>query len=93
MTISNPADRKKIRDALQEISNSMTRIDAEKDFIKDAVADIADNFKLSKKTVNKLARVYHKQSFNVEVEQYQEFENLYEEVVELKSGAELDNNP
>lgn len=88
MTISNPADRKKIRDALQEISNSMTRIDAEKDFIKDAVADISDNFKLSKKTVNKLARVYHKQSFNTEVEQYQEFENLYEEVVELRSGPE-----
>lgn len=88
MTISNPADRKKIRDALHEISNSMTRIDAEKDFIKDAVADISDNFKLSKKTVSKLARVYHKQSFNTEVEQYQEFENLYEEVVELRSGPE-----
>jgi hypothetical protein len=86
MTISNPADRKKIRDALQEISNSMTRVDAEKDFIKDAVTDISDNFKLSKKTVNKLARVYHKQNFNQEVEQYQEFENLYEEVVVLKSG-------
>jgi hypothetical protein len=86
MTISNPADRKKIRDALQEISNSMTRVDAERDFIKDAVTDISDNFKLSKKTVNKLARVYHKQNFNQEVEQYQEFENLYEEVVVLKSG-------
>ena len=86
MTISNPADRKKIRDALQEISNSMTRIDAEKDFIKDAIADISDNFKLSKKTVSKLARVYHKQTFNVETEAFQEFENLYEEVVELKSG-------
>lgn len=79
--ISSPADRKKVKDALQEISNSMTRIEAEKDFIKDAVQNISENFKLSKKTVNKLARVYHKQSFGTETQEFQEFESLYEEVV------------
>jgi len=85
MTISSPVDRKKIRDALQEISSSMTRIDAEKDFIKDAIAGVADSFNLSKKTIAKLARVYHKQNFNEETEQFQEFENLYEEIVETKN--------
>jgi hypothetical protein len=33
--LSNPADRKKIREALQEISNSMTRIEGERDYIKE----------------------------------------------------------
>ena len=42
--ISNPADRKKIKDALQEISDAMTRIAAEKDLIKEIVADVSDNF-------------------------------------------------
>ena len=35
--VSNPADKKKIKDALLEISNCMTRIDAEKELIKDIV--------------------------------------------------------
>ena len=81
MTISNAADRKKILDAILEISNSMTRISAERDFIKDAVADVSDKFQIPKKIVAKMARVYHKQSFNTESEENSEFESLYEEVV------------
>ena len=81
MTISNAADRKKILDAITEISNSMTRISAERDFIKDAVADVSDKFQIPKKIVAKMARVYHKQSFNTESEENSEFESLYEEVV------------
>lgn len=87
MTISSPADRKKIRDALQEASNSMTRISAERDLIKDIAKDIADNFQLSKKHVNKMIRVYHKQNFTEEVQTNDEFEQLYEEVVNLQSGT------
>ena len=81
MTISNAADRKKILDAITEISNSMTRISAERDFIKDAVIDVSDKFQIPKKIVAKMARVYHKQSFNTESEENSEFESLYEEVV------------
>jgi hypothetical protein len=81
--ISNPADRKKVFDAITEISNSMTRISAERDFIKDAVASVSDKFQIPKKIVAKMARVYHKQSFNAESEQNEEFESLYEEVVVL----------
>ena len=86
MSISSAVDRKKIRDALQEISNSMTRIAAERDLIKDIVGDVSENFELPKKTVNKMARVYHKQSFGQEQQQFSEFESLYEEVVNLQSG-------
>ena len=81
MTISNAADRKKILDAITEISHSMTRISAERDFIKDAVSDVSDKFQIPKKIVAKMARVYHKQSFNTESEENSEFESLYEEVV------------
>lgn len=86
MSISNPADRKIIRDALQEISNSMTRMDAERDLIKDIKADLHEQFKevLSKKQIGKMARIYHKQNFNQEQEEFAQLENLYSEVVELK---------
>lgn len=87
MSISNPTDRKKIRDALQEASNSMTRISAERDLIKDIAADLSDQFQIPKKQVNKMIRVFHKQSFNEEVAAQEEFETLYQEVVDLQSTA------
>lgn len=81
--ITSPADRKKIKDALQEISNSMTRMDAERDLIKEIKADLHEDFKeqLSKKQISKMARVYHKQNFTEEQQAADEFETLYEEVV------------
>ena len=81
--ISSEHDRKKINNALQEISNSMTRIAAERDLIKDIVKDVSDNYQLPKKAVNKLAKVYHKQSFTQEQQEFDEFATLFEEVTKL----------
>ena len=83
--ISSPADRKKIKDALHEISGSMTRIEAERDYIKEAIKELSDEFKLSKKTLSKMARVYHKQNYSQEVANHEEFEGLYETIVEIKN--------
>lgn len=75
-------DRKKIRDAMQEASNSMIRIDAEKDLIKNIVEDLNDAFQIPKKTINKMIRVYHKQNFQEEVASHDEFETLYENITQ-----------
>lgn len=85
--ISNPADRKKIKDALQEISDSMTRMEAERDLIKDIVNDVNDNFKLPKKYVNKMARIYHKQNFAKEQQETDELESLYITIVDTQNQA------
>jgi hypothetical protein len=84
--INNPVDRKKINDALQEVSDSMTRIGAEKDLIKTIVSDLSEEFQLPKKTVNKLARIFHKQNFAQESQEFDELETLYEEVIAIKSN-------
>jgi regulator of replication initiation timing len=81
--ISNEVDRKKFKDALQEIANSKTRIAAENDFIKEVVADLAESFELPKKTVSKLANIYYKQNMATEAAQFDELETLYEEIVNL----------
>ncbi len=88
MTISSPADRKKIRDALQEISDSMTRISAERDLIKDIKAALHEDFKevLTRKQIGKMSRVYHKQNFSQEQAESEQFEQLYEEVVLLNNA-------
>jgi len=79
--LSNPADRLKIKKMLAEISNSMTRIDAEKDLIRETIKEMSDQFQLPKRTLSKMAKVYHKQNFQQEVQSHEEFESLYESVV------------
>jgi uncharacterized FlgJ-related protein len=80
--ISNPADRAKIKKMLAEISSSFTRIEAERDLIKETIKDMSQQFNLSKRQLNKMAKVYHKQNFTSEQEEYVEFENLYTSIVE-----------
>ncbi|NBO99940.1 MAG: hypothetical protein EBU90_07395 [Proteobacteria bacterium] len=81
MTIpSSPADRKAILDCMKEISGSMTRIDAEREFIREAIKNICDAQNISKKTFRKMAKTYHKQNFNSEVEEHEEFETMYQTI-------------
>ena len=85
--ISNPVDRKKIKDALQEISDSMTRIEAERDLIKDIVKDVSDNYQLPKKHINKMARIFHKQNFQITQQEQDELESLYITIVDNPTPA------
>lgn len=80
MSISSIEDRKKIFGAIREISNSMVRIEAERDLIKDIVKDVSDNYQLSRKVVNKMAKVYHKQSLSQTVAEHEEFVEMYDDV-------------
>lgn len=84
MTISSSVDREKIRKMLAEISGSMTRIEAERDLIRETIKEMSDQFQLPKKTLNRMAKVYHKQNFNQEVAEHEEFESLYEEITQVK---------
>lgn len=80
MTISSPEDKKKLKDAIQEISNSMTRMEAERDLIKEIIKDQSDQFQIPKKILAKIAKTYHKQNLTQEVEDHEDFVELYEEV-------------
>ena len=82
--ISTPTDRKKVKDAISEISDSMTRIEAERELIKDIVNDIAENHERPKKFVKALATVYHKQSYSTVEAEQEEFTLLYETLFELQ---------
>jgi hypothetical protein len=79
--ISNPVDRAKIKKMLGEVSNSMTRIAAERDLIRETIKEMSDEFQLPKKTLNRMAKVYHKQNYTQEVAEHEEFEDLYETIV------------
>jgi len=80
--ISSPADRAKIKKMLGEVSNSMTRIEGERDLIKETIKEMSQEFNLSKRQLNRMAKVYHKQNFTREQEEHSEFEDLYTSIVE-----------
>ena len=77
---SSPEDKKKIRQALQEISDSLTRMEAERDLIKDILQTVEDNYKIKKKYTRRLVKVFHKQNFNQVQQDQQDLETLYESV-------------
>jgi len=60
----NPEDKKKLEKAIQELSNSMTRVDAEKDLMKDIIQETHDSIGVDKKYIRKLATIWHKQNVN-----------------------------
>jgi len=65
---------------MKEIPASMTRTEGEREFIREAIKDICDKHQLSKKTFRRMAKVYHKQNFNLELEEHEEFESMYQTI-------------
>ena len=75
---SAEADRQKIKEAMTEISNSMTRIDAEKDFQKNAIEDLSDEVGIDKKYLRRLANTYHRQNLVEVTTEADDLQSLYE---------------
>jgi uncharacterized FlgJ-related protein len=77
---SSEEDRKKIRGAMEEISNSYTRVEAERDFVKDAINALADEVDIPKNILRKMAKIYHKQNINDVVSEVEDIEALMESI-------------
>lgn len=74
----NAADRKKLEGFVQEISNSMLRMDAERELIKDICNRAKTDLELKPKIVRNLGRIYHKQSLQAEKTEADSIFDLYE---------------
>lgn len=72
--------KKKLQGAIREISNSMTRTEAERDLIREIVKEQSAELQIPKKIINKIAKTYHKQNLTQEVADHEEFVELYERV-------------
>jgi hypothetical protein len=79
--LSNPEDRKKLLGVISECSDAMTRAQAEKDLIRESIADISKKLEIPKRLVAKMIKVYYKQNYDEEVAVHDQFETLYETVV------------
>ena len=77
---SDDETKKRIRGALEEISNSMTRMGAERDLIKNILQDVEDDTQVPKKYLRKMANIFHKQNLNEVKTENDDVETLYEAV-------------
>lgn len=85
---NDPETLKTIKDALFEISASMTRVEGEKDFQKNALVDLAEKTEVPKKYLARMAALFHRQNKS-EVEGDQELiSELYDKVFGEDSIAE-----
>lgn len=77
----SPEDKKKIKNVVMELNDSMTRAAAERDFQKEAVNNLHDSLGIDKKLVKRMAKVYFKANFSEEVEENNTFEEMYDQIV------------
>jgi len=77
---SSDEDRKRIRGAMEEISNSYTRTEAERDFVKDAINELSEEVDLPKNILRKMARIFHKQNISDVVSEVEDIEALMESI-------------
>jgi len=80
----NENQLKEIKGAIQEINESMVKMDHEKDSIKAIVDALYDSTKIPKKIIKRMARVQYKQNFQEEVAEHKEFETLFEGLTVVK---------
>jgi hypothetical protein len=59
----------------------MTRVGAERDLQKEIINETFDKLGVDKKMIRRLAKVYFKANFNDEVEENNQFESFYDEVM------------
>ena len=81
-TVVTEDHRKQIQAALSEMSNSMTRVEAEKDHMKAIAEKILEDCMVPKKDFNKLARIYHASNLAQEAAKSEEFMQFAEAVME-----------
>ena len=73
-------DKAKVLGCLQEISNSLTRVEAERDLIKEVLQKLQDECEIPKRLGRKLAKTYHKRNYEEEVAEQADFQTIYENV-------------
>lgn len=78
---SSPADRKAIADGIKEISNSMTRIEGERTYIKESIDALKDKYSVDAKYLRRMAKDYHKDQFEAVTEEDAQYSDLFETIM------------
>ena len=78
---SNNKDRQIINDCLKEIGNHLTIKSAADDAIKDIRDRLGEDYEMSARTANRLAKTMYKQDFQDKADDFEEFHSEFEMLV------------
>lgn len=71
---------KVLRSSVEQLSDVMTMMEAQRDTQKEIINEVYDKLKIPKKIIRRIAKTYHKRTFEEESTENTEFEALYEGV-------------
>lgn len=71
---------KVVREFCGEVSSSMTRVEAEKEFQKEAVKNISEQTGIPKNILKFCAKTFHKQDFDSKVETHTAEQKIYAKI-------------
>ena len=77
---SSPEDLKRVRGCMEEMSNSFTRMEAERDFQKEAINALAEEVEIPKSVLRKTARAFHNQDISDRIAEISDIEALMESI-------------
>lgn len=84
---TTPADLKLIQDAIQEYSDSLVRVDAEKSLQKEIADMVKEKLEMPPSFFKKLAKTYHKATYDQEVSAADAFQTAYEKIMKDKDPS------
>jgi hypothetical protein len=76
-----PKEKVTIKSILTEVSNSFTRMEAERDNVRECINRLKDEFNFNKRMARKLARGFHKNNIEEENATQAEISEIYDAVV------------
>jgi hypothetical protein len=75
------ADRKRIKESVLEMNDSLTRVAAERDLQKEIINKMSDQLGVDKKIFRRMAKVYFKANYAEEQDDNRNFEEMYDGVM------------
>jgi len=90
---SSEEQRKEIFVAIEQMSNSLTRMKGESDYIKETKKFIKDSYDIDPKWISKTLKDFHEDKFDKTVKEFEEYEAFYETIVNMKNNSEEENSP
>ena len=77
-------DIRKVADAIEVINDSMTRVAAERDLVKDTINKLHEEIGFPKRLLRRLAKTHYHRSFEMDTQENRDFESAYETITSKK---------
>jgi len=73
-------DKENIMRVVQDCCDSLTRMEGEREFVKEAIVGLHDKYDLDKKHIRKVINIFYKQNMGEVRSEMTEVESLYEDL-------------